>query len=195
MSGILMKSIRCLDYYENYYHGMLNGIFTSRGYSVDSNDEAGLGRLDLMVTDDENNRVLLMEFKRSGKEQDPEADCDIALNQIAEKSCTVLIPAGYALKVISGISFYAKTAKVKFQRWIDTQPRFGSYEKSFRQSLKLFNCLLSYSACLPEPRSGSESLQSLRLPAQRSWSSYHRHAFRKEPGSAGCRRRYPCPLP
>ena len=116
MSGILMKSIRCLDYYENYYHGMLNGIFTSRGYSVDSSDEAGLGRLDLMVTDDENNRILLMEFKRSRKEQELEADCDKALNQIAGKAYTVSIPAGYALQVISGISFYAKTAAVKFQR-------------------------------------------------------------------------------
>ena len=42
LSDILWDSISYFDYGEEYYHGMLNGIFTSRGYSLDSNDEAGL---------------------------------------------------------------------------------------------------------------------------------------------------------
>ena len=46
LTKILWNSISFYDYGEEYYHGMLNGIFTSRGFSVDSNDEAGLGRLD-----------------------------------------------------------------------------------------------------------------------------------------------------
>ena len=51
LSDILWDSISYYDYGEEYYHGMLNGIFTSRGYRLDSNDEAGLGRLDLRVKD------------------------------------------------------------------------------------------------------------------------------------------------
>lgn len=43
---------------------MLNGIFTSRGFAPDSNDEAGLGRLDLRVKDRGKRSILLMEFKR-----------------------------------------------------------------------------------------------------------------------------------
>ena len=67
LTRILWNSISYFNYGEEYYHGMLNGIFTSRGYAPDSNDEAGLGRLDLRVRDRRNRTFLLLEFKRSGK--------------------------------------------------------------------------------------------------------------------------------
>lgn len=69
LTEILWNSISYYDYGEDYYHGMLNGIFNAYGYIPDSNDEAGLGRLDLRVRDRRKRMVLLLEFKRSRRGQ------------------------------------------------------------------------------------------------------------------------------
>lgn len=113
LTKILWDSISYFDYGEDYYHGMLNGIFTSRGFSPDSNDEAGLGRLDLRVKDRANRRLLLMEFKRSKKEEDLGADCDEAISQILKNGYDRAVPEGYGQQLIYGIAFYAKMARVK----------------------------------------------------------------------------------
>ena len=114
LSEILWNSISYFDYGEEYYHGMLNGIFTSRGYAPDSNDEAGLGRLDLRVKDRGKRAILLLEFKRSEKKEELDADCEVAIRQIFEKGYDKAVPEGYKEQLIYGIAFYAKTAKVKF---------------------------------------------------------------------------------
>ena len=114
LTNILWDSISYFDYGEEYYHGMLNGIFTSRGYSPDSNDEAGLGRLDLRIKDRRKRTLLLLEFKRSDKEEDLDADCDEAIAQIFKKGYDKAMPEGYEKQLICGIAFYAKVAKVKF---------------------------------------------------------------------------------
>ena len=114
LTKILWNSISYFDYGEEYYHGMLNGIFTARGYRPDSNDEAGLGQLDLRVRNRPERTFLLLEFKRSEKEKDLDADCDEAIRQIFEKGYDKVIPEGYEQQLIYGIAFYAKTAKVKF---------------------------------------------------------------------------------
>ena len=116
LTRILWNSISYFDYGEEYYHGMLNGIFTSRGFTPDSNDEAGLGRLDLRVKDRGNRAYLLLEFKRSGKESDLAADCDEAISQIREKGYDKAVPEGYERQLIYGIAFYGKKAKVKIMR-------------------------------------------------------------------------------
>ena len=116
LTKILWNSISYFDYGEEYYHGMLNGIFTARGYRPDSNDEAGLGRLDLRVRNRPERTFLLLEFKRSEKEKDLDADCDEAIRQIFEKGYDKVIPEGYEQQLIYGIAFYAKIAKVKFVR-------------------------------------------------------------------------------
>ena len=113
LSDILWDSISYFDYSEEYYHGMLNGIFTSRGYSLDSNDEAGLGRLDLRVRDRKNRRLILLEFKRSVKEADLDGDCDKAIEQIVKKGYDKTLPEGYEDQMVYGIAFYAKRARVK----------------------------------------------------------------------------------
>ncbi|MBR1750814.1 MAG: PD-(D/E)XK nuclease domain-containing protein [Ruminococcus sp.] len=95
---------------------MLNGIFTSRGFAPDSNDEACLGRLDLRVRDRTKRSVLLLEFKRSKAEDDLDADCDDAIKQIFEKGYDKVMPEGYEHQLIYGNSFYAKVAKVKFAK-------------------------------------------------------------------------------
>ena len=113
LTRILWNSISFFDYGEDYYHGMLNGIFTSRGFAPDSNDEAGLGRLDLRVKDRGKRSILLMEFKRSKAEADLDADCDEAVSQIIKNGYDRIMPEGYEQQLVYGIAFYAKTAKVK----------------------------------------------------------------------------------
>ena len=54
-----------------------------------------------------------MEFKRSGKKEDLDSDCDFAIAQIFEKGYDKAIPEGYEEQLIYGIAFYAKIARVK----------------------------------------------------------------------------------
>jgi len=114
LTKILWNSISYFDYGEEYYHGLLNGIFTARGFSPDSNDEAGLGRLDLRVRNRPERTFLLLEFKRSVKKEDLDKDCDYAISQIFEKGYDKVMPEGYEHQLIYGIAFYAKIARVKF---------------------------------------------------------------------------------
>ena len=100
LTRILWNSISYFDYGEEYYHGMLNGIFASRGYAPDSNDEAGLGRLDLRIRDRGNRRLLLLEFKRSEREADLDRDCDLAISQIFQKGYDRAMPEGYEQQMI-----------------------------------------------------------------------------------------------
>ena len=113
LTKILWNSISYFDYGEDYYHGMLNGIFTSRGFAPDSNDEAGLGRLDLRVKDRGKRSLLLMEFKRSEKEKEMDTDCDEAISQILKNGYHKTMPEGYEQQLIYGIAFFGKKAKVK----------------------------------------------------------------------------------
>lgn len=117
LTKILWNSISYFDYGEDYYHGMLNGIFTARGFSPDSGDEAGLGRLDLRVRNRSERTFLLLEFKRSERESDLDADCDVAIRQIFEKGYDKVKLEGYEHQLIYGIAFYAKIAKVKFVKY------------------------------------------------------------------------------
>ncbi len=113
LTDILWNSISYFDYGEEYYHGILNGLFTSRGYTVDSNDEAGLGRLDLRVRDRANRRILLLEFKRSKKEAELDKDCDVAIGQMIKNGYARIMPEGYEQQVVYGIAFFGKKAKVR----------------------------------------------------------------------------------
>ncbi len=113
LSAILWNSISFNDYGENYYHGMLNGIFTSRGYTPDSNDEAGLGRLDLRIRDRPNRRCILFEFK---EDKDLEAGCKDAIDQIIRNGYDKTMPEGYTQQIVYGICFYRKSALVKLKK-------------------------------------------------------------------------------
>ncbi len=113
LTDILWDSISYFDYGEEYYHGMLNGIFTGRGYAVESNAESGLGRLDLRVKDRKNRRMILMEFKRSTKEEHLERDCEDALEQIKNNGYARKMPMGYRKQIVCGIAFFGKVAKIR----------------------------------------------------------------------------------
>ena len=113
LTKILWNSIGWFDYGEEYYHGLLNRIFTARGFSTDSNDEA-IGRGNLCVRNRPERTFLLLAFKRSGRKEDLDADCDEAIARIFEKGYDKVMPEGYEHQLLYGIAFYAKTAQVKF---------------------------------------------------------------------------------
>lgn len=113
LNDILWNSISYFDYGEDYYHGLLNGVFTSRGYNVDSNDESGLGRLDLRIKDRPNRRLLLFEFKRSKSKEELTGDCEEAISQIVKNGYDKTMPEGYESQRVYGIAFYGKQARIR----------------------------------------------------------------------------------
>lgn len=103
---------RTISYHEDYYHAFLAGAFVGLGYEVESNKEKGLGRPDIFLKDDDNRRVMIIESKRSRKEDDLDHDCDEALEQIIRRKYAEGL-YGYSQIFCYGIAFFQKQAKVK----------------------------------------------------------------------------------
>lgn len=115
ISNILFETISYYDYKEDYYHAFLAGIFSGAGYAVESNREYGLGRPDIVVRDRKNRRVIIIEAKRSVREQDLEKDAEKALQQIDLKRYAQQFLKGYQKIVCYGISFFEKECVVRKQ--------------------------------------------------------------------------------
>ena len=113
LSDFLWETISYHDYHEDYYHAFLAGLFVGLGYSVESNRESGLGRFDVLVRDRRNRRVMIIEAKKSGSQEQMETDCEKALEQIRERGYAKGIDPGYRTVLCYGISFFRKTALVK----------------------------------------------------------------------------------
>ena len=74
---------------ENYYHGFLNGIFTSCEKLVSeyhSNYEAGDGYPDITFKAERNTKAVIIEIKATSKEEDMDELAANALSQIEEKN-------------------------------------------------------------------------------------------------------------
>lgn len=112
ISNLLWKTISYNDYHEEYYHAFLAGAFVGLGYEVESNKEKGLGRPDIFLKDDDNRRVIIIETKRSKKEDNLGQDCDRAVNQILSKKYAEGL-YGYTQILCYGIAFFQKQARVK----------------------------------------------------------------------------------
>ncbi len=112
VSDLLWRTISYHDYHEDYYHAFLAGAFVGLGYEVESNKEKGLGRPDIFLKDDDNRRVMIIETKRSRKEDDLDHDCDEALEQIIRRKYAEGL-YGYSQIFCYGIAFFQKQAKVK----------------------------------------------------------------------------------
>ena len=112
LSDFLFDTISFHDYHEDYYHAFLTGIFVGLGYGTKSNQEHGLGRSDIIVTDKKNRRALVIEAKKSGSELKMEKDCDDALDQIVQKKYAEGLN-GYQQIECYGIAFFQKSALVK----------------------------------------------------------------------------------
>ena len=90
LAGYLEKTVSIRDTFvkkptkENFYHGLLLGILGYKeGWTVTSNREAGDGFSDIMIRMDEGNTGIIIEVKYA--EENPEAACRRALEQIQEK--------------------------------------------------------------------------------------------------------------
>ena len=112
LNDILERSISYYDNKESFYHGLLLGLLSD--YEVISNEEAGKGRLDIVIRPKNiREKIIIIECKHA-KEEDYLIDaCEEAIQQIKEK--------GYMKKrayqiyggVIGyGISFYKKQCYV-----------------------------------------------------------------------------------
>ena len=112
ISNLLWKTISYNDYHEDYYQAFLAGAFVGLGYEVESNKEKGLGRPDIFLKDDDNRRVIIIETKRSKKEDNLGQDCDRAVNQILSKKYAEGL-YGYTQILCYGIAFFQKEARVK----------------------------------------------------------------------------------
>ncbi len=112
ISNLLWKTISYNDYHEDYYHAFLAGAFVGLGYEVESNKEKGLGRPDIFLKDDDNRRVIIIETKRSKKEDNLDQDCDRAVSQILSKRYAEGL-YGYTQILCYGIAFFQKQARVK----------------------------------------------------------------------------------
>jgi len=112
ISNLLWKTISYNDYHEDYYQAFLAGAFVGLGYEVESNKEKGLGRPDIFLKDDDNRRVIIIETKRSKKEDNLDQDCDRAVNQILSKRYEEGL-YGYTQILCYGIAFFQKEARVK----------------------------------------------------------------------------------
>ncbi len=112
ISDLLWRTISYNDYHEDYYHAFLAGVFVGLGYEVESNKEKGLGRPDILLKDDDNRRAMIIEAKRSMKEEDMDQDCDAAVSQIVNRKYAEGL-CGYTRIRCYGIAFFQKHARVK----------------------------------------------------------------------------------
>lgn len=108
ISRLLFKTISYYDYEESYYHAFLAGLFAGDEYAVESNNEYGFGRPDIVVKDDENLRAIVMEVKYARAEQEVDEKKVEALNQIADRHYLEGIDDGYTTKIAYGIVFHKK---------------------------------------------------------------------------------------
>ena len=113
ISDLLWHTISYMDYHEDYYHAFLCGLFVGRGgYMVQSNKERGLGRPDIDLRDKKNRRVIIIEAKKSEREEDMSSDCDKAIKQIIDNQYAAKLD-GYRQVLHYGIAFFKKSALVK----------------------------------------------------------------------------------
>ena len=106
-----VKSLR-----ENFYHGLLIGIFGYRdGWKATSNKESGDGFSDILIEVNENDSRMgiVLELKYSRSEKSLDKDCQDALQQIRDKNYEQeLRKKGYQKILKYGIAFYHKKCRV-----------------------------------------------------------------------------------
>jgi DNA polymerase III delta prime subunit len=112
MTDLLFQTISFHDYHEDFYHAFLTGIISGLGYAVRSNQENGLGRTDIDIREKRRKRAMILEAKKSVKEEDMQKDALDGRQQILDKEYMRGFP-GYESVICYGISFFKKKALVK----------------------------------------------------------------------------------
>lgn len=114
LNEILLKSISFYDNYENFYHGLLAGLFLGEGFKLESNKESGDGRFDLaIIPDNYLRRGFVIECKISLSQTKLVEDAQKAIEQIKNKRYIEgLRIKGYSDIIGYGISFYKKSCYI-----------------------------------------------------------------------------------
>lgn len=116
----LRESISFYDYKEAFYHGFLLGLLKPLNeYLIESNREAGDGRLDILLKSlDVRKPVVILELKRSALFQDMETKASEALNQIQSKEYyRELQQEGYENIICYGIAFFKKNCRIQVKTY------------------------------------------------------------------------------
>ena len=122
LNNILPKSISIRDTYakkdmkENFYHGLLIGLFLhNERWVVKSEQESGEGYPDILVKAVEKGTGCVFEIKYAGNGRFDEA-CGKAMQQIKEKKYVdILKQEGIETIYLYGIAFYRKSCKVIYE--------------------------------------------------------------------------------
>ena len=118
ISTLLMNSISFYDYHENFYHAFLIGLFSCLPYSVNSNIESGLGRVDILIMDSVRTPKLgaCIELKKAenGAEALEEKSLQ-ALEQIRKNNYDDPLRSRNLSIINWGIAFYKKKCLAKCQ--------------------------------------------------------------------------------
>lgn len=80
---------------------------------MESDREYGEGRPDLVIKDNRNQRVLVIEVKKSKSAGDMESDCALATDQLLIKKYADEFLDGYHKIVCYSIAFYKKQCLVR----------------------------------------------------------------------------------
>lgn len=116
LSDLLENSISYHDKKEDFYHGIIVGLFGGiSGYEMRSNREYGNGRPDLVLRPyNPRKPVVIFEFKYCKKFTEMEAGCKEALAQIEERNYAQPFQnMGYQKLIKYGICFCEKACMVK----------------------------------------------------------------------------------
>jgi len=115
VTNILFGTISYFDYKEDFYHAFMAGLFSGAGYDVSTNSEQGMGRADIVITDPDHRRAIVIETKWTrGNRDDLEKCCDEALEQIKEKQyMRNLLDEGYKTVLCYGAAFRGKLCLIK----------------------------------------------------------------------------------
>lgn len=108
LSALLMKTVSYYDYQESFYHAFLAGLFAGDEYEVESNNEYGVGRPDVVIKDVDNQRVLVIEVKYAKTQNDIPMKFREAQRQFVDRKYLEGIPDGYAEKIGYCAVFFAK---------------------------------------------------------------------------------------
>lgn len=114
ISSQLRSTISYYDHYENFYHGFMTGLLSANPtWSLRSNREAGLGRSDITLEDEQGEFGIVIEIKQADSIKTLDIKCDEALGQIEEKEYAEPLMDEVDEIWMYGIAFAGKRCRMK----------------------------------------------------------------------------------
>ncbi len=114
LSAIILKTISCFDAYkEDYYHGVVTGIFYCQSCTTKSNPESGHGFTDLIIEDTANNCAAVIEIKRAASIKGLGRAAGTALRQIKKSAYDAPLLDRYETVLHWGFAFFSKHCLTK----------------------------------------------------------------------------------